>query len=342
MDSGPVWRSCVARVRCLPLWTGILLIVAGCGGDSTAVTSASLPPLKDGAKLNIVTTTGMVADLVQQIAGERATVTALMGPGSDPHMFKPTRNDVRKLLDADVVISSGLMLEHRLQETVEQIARGGKPCFAVTDRLERSRLRAIPGSAGMYDPHVWMDVELWSQCARDTSEHLAELQPERAAEFQQRADAYCGRLAELDRYVQTAIASIPTGQRVLVTAHDAFGYFSDRYQMEVRSVQGVSTESEAGIQDVNTLIDFLVQREVPAVFLESSVSPRSLQAVLEGCRSRGKDVKLGGELFSDAMGAAGTYEGTYLGMIDANATRITFALGGTAPAGGWQGKLVVP
>lgn len=287
----------------------------------------------------IVATTGMVADLVSNIVGKHGHVTSLMGRGADPHLFKPTRNDVRRLLDADLIFASGLTLEHRMLETIEQLERNGKAVFAVTDGLDRGVLHEIEGFEGIYDPHVWMDVGLWSECAAYVAKTLSEVDPDHAPEFQANAAAYQKQLAELDQYVAQVIDSIPADRRVLVTAHDAFGYFSKKYNMEVRSVQGVSTESEAGVQDINRLVDFLVQRKIPAVFVETSVNSKHLTAVLEGCRSRGFEVHIGGELFSDAMGSEGTYEGTYLGMIDSNATKIAIALGGKTSAEGWSGKL---
>ncbi len=314
----------------------------GCGDQAPiAASTGGQPEPGRTAPLKIVATTGMVADLVRQVVGERGKVVSLMGAGSDPHLYKPTRNDVRKLLDADVVVYSGLLLEHRMEETIQQIGRSGKHVFAITDRLDRSRLRPIPGSAGQYDPHVWMDVSIWADCASDTAEALAAVDPGGADDYRRRAETYRESLLQLDAYVARIIQSIPERQRVLVTAHDAFHYFAARYGMEVRAVQGISTESEAGVQDVNALVDFLVARQIPAVFVETSVSEKPLQAVIEGCRSRGRTVSLAAMLYSDAMGRAETYEGSYLGMLDANATHIARHLGGTAPEQGWQGKLAL-
>lgn len=319
--------------------TTVLLLAGAChlSGCNNATADAPVPAA-DG-RLRVVATTGMVADLVQIVAGERAEVTGLMGAGIDPHLFKPTRNDVKQLLDADVVFYSGLMLEGRMGETFAQLARSGKKIYAVTQALDHAKLRAPPEFAGHWDPHVWMDVSLWSECVQYVADTLAEFDPPHAAEYRSRAAAYRTELAQLDDEVSQAIRSIPEENRVLVTAHDAFGYFGHRYGIAVRSVQGVTTESEAGIQDVNHLVDFLVKRRLPALFVESSVNSKNLQAVIEGCRSRGVTVAIGGELYSDAMGSAGTYEGAYVGMIDANVTRITRALGGTTPAAGLRGKL---
>lgn len=315
----------------------VLFTLSGCSSSEAVAPQPTTG--EKFARIRIVTTTGMVTDLVQTVAGEHAEVIPLMGPGIDPHLFKPTRNDVKKLFDANLVFYSGLMLEHRMEESLEQLSKSGHNVIAITEKLDRSRLRSPPDFAGQYDPHVWMDVELWSACLPWIAEKLAEAVPAHAEEFQQRAKAAHEELRGLDEYCHKVVESIPESQRVLVTAHDAFGYFGQRYGLEVRSVQGVTTESEAGIQDVNALVDFLVEKKLPAIFVESSVNSKNIQAVIEGCRSRGVSVKIGGELYSDAMGAAGTYEGTYIGMLDANATRISHALGGMPPTRGFRGQV---
>jgi manganese/zinc/iron transport system substrate-binding protein len=323
-------------------WSGLggvlIAAIVGCSGTSAETTAPVTLAVRTGT-YRIVTTTGMVTDIVRVVAGDLAEITPLMGPGVDPHLYKPTRGDVKRLLEADVVVYSGLLLEGRMQETFTQVARKGKPVFAVTEGLDEGKLREPPEFAGHYDPHVWMDVALWSQCADQVAKLLAEYDAPHAADYQKNAAAYRQSLKGLDDYVRKVIQSIPENQRVLVTAHDAFGYFSQAYGIEVRSVQGVTTESEAGVQDVNNLVDFLVERKLPAIFVESSVNSKNIEAVIEGCRSRGATIKIGGELFSDALGPAGHYTGTYIGMLDANATRIARALGGDAPTGGYQGKL---
>lgn len=317
-------------------WMGLclcLLTFAGC--DSSSPGDQDSP---DG-RFQITTTCGMVTDIVRVVAGAHADVTGLMGEGVDPHLYKPTRNDVKQLMDADVVFYVGLLLEGRMADTFTQIARKGKPVYAVTEGLEESSLREPPEFQGHWDPHVWMDVEAWSRCVEFVAEKLAEFDPEHAADYRANADAYREELRKLDEYVRAVIASIPESQRVLVTAHDAFGYFSDAYGIPVRSVQGVTTESEAGVDDVNRLVDFLVERRLAAIFIESSVSEKNIEAIIEGAAQRGWTVRIGGELYSDAMGRPGTYEGTYLGMIDHNATLIARALGGDAPERGLHGKL---
>lgn len=281
----------------------------------------------------------MVTDIVKHVVGERGHVAGLIEAGIDPHLFKPTRSHVKQLSDADLVFYSGLTLEGRMGETFTQLQRSGKSVFAVTESLDKSYLRSPPDFAGHYDPHVWMDVTAWSKCVEHVAECLSKTDPANADEYRANAKAYRAELEKLDEYVRASIQSIPEDQRVLVTAHDAFEYFSRAYGIEVKSVQGVTTESEAGVLDVNRLVDFLVDRKLPAIFVESSVNAKNIQAVIEGAKSRGVTVQIGGELFSDAMGADGTYEGTYIGMIDHNATLIARALGGKAPEKGFQGKL---
>lgn len=322
------------------------VVLLGCEGTAGHTSPVLSAPGRSGpyrvvttTPYRVVTTTGMVTDLVRAVAGARAEIWPLMGPGVDPHLYKPTRGDVKRLLEADVVVYSGLFLEGRMSETFSQVARSGKRVFAVTDGLDRSRLRQPPEFQGHYDPHVWMDVGLWSLCADHVSQMLAEFDPDHAEDYRRNAADYQAVLKGLDDYVRRVIASIPADKRVLVTAHDAFGYFSQVYGIEVRSVQGVTTESEAGVRDVNRLVEFLVERQIPAIFVESSVNSKHVEAVVEGCAARGVKVALGGTLFSDALGPAGDYTGTYIGMIDANATRIARALGGTAPPGGYQGQL---
>ncbi|MCC7419476.1 MAG: zinc ABC transporter substrate-binding protein [Planctomycetaceae bacterium] len=281
----------------------------------------------------------MVTDIVREVVGERAEVIGLLGEGVDPHSYKPTREDVRQLSEADVVFYSGLSLEGRMGDAFARIGRTGKPVYAVTEDLPEEFLREPPEFAGHYDPHVWMDPSAWSRCVQFVVRSLAEYDAAHAAEYKSRGEAYCTRLKELDDYCRKSVASIPEGQRVLVTAHDAFGYFSRAYEIPVRSAQGISTDSEAGVDDVNRLVEFISERKLSAIFVESSVNPRNLQAVIAGVKKQGHDVAIGGELYSDAMGPAGTYEGTYIGMIDHNATVITRALGGTAPERGMSGKL---
>ncbi len=324
-------------------WSGLAVILVLCGVTAGCRIESKKPggPTASNGRFRIVTTCGMVTDLVKAVVGERAEVIGLLGEGVDPHLYKPTAHDVKELTSADIVFYSGLMLEGRMEEAFEQVKSRGREVHAVTDDLDRSKLLSPPEFAGHHDPHVWMDISLWSECVRSVGRRMKEIDPAGGEEYVKNAEAYCAQLTELDEYVRQIVTTIPKEQRVLVTAHDAFGYFSRAYDIEVKSAQGISTESEPGVNDINELVEFLVSRKVKAIFVESSVSSANLQAVIEGAGSRGWQVTIGGELFSDAMGKPGTYEGTYLGMLDHNATTIVQALGGTAPARGWKDQLSV-
>jgi manganese/zinc/iron transport system substrate-binding protein len=277
--------------------------------------------------IRVVCTTGLVADMIANLGGSRVAVEALMGSGVDPHLYKATPADVRRLTAADAVFYSGLHLEGRLAELLEKLHRW-KPAYAVTAGLEDlpGRLRGLQGAAGVYDPHVWFDVELWSQCAERAARQLMELDPAHAAEYRANADRYRGQLAELHLRCAAQLAEIPRDRRVLVTAHDAFGYFGAAYAVEVRGLQGISTVAEADLSEVNDLIELLAARGVKAVFVESSVPAKNIRALVEGCAARGHRVEVGGELYSDALGPAGTPTGTYLGMVEHNLATIVAAL----------------
>ena len=287
----------------------------------------------------IVGTVGMVTDVVQQVAGDRAQVRGMMGPGVDPHLYKPTRNDIRMLISADVIFANGLLLEGKLSDALIRAARSGKKVFPVAELLDKQFLLEPAEFDGLYDPHVWMDPSAWAKAVEAIRDKLAEHDPRGRDTYTANAEALLKQINELDAYAEKVLTSVPEGQRVLVTAHDAFNYFGRRYGYEVVGIQGLSTESEAGVRDIERLVSLLVERKIKAVFVESTVSQRNIRALIEGTAARGHTVVVGGELFSDAMGQPGTYEGTYLGMIDHNASVIARALGGDVPAGGMQGKI---
>ncbi|MEM9446043.1 MAG: zinc ABC transporter substrate-binding protein [Verrucomicrobiota bacterium] len=297
---------------------------------------------KRGYPYTIVTTCGMVTNIVSEVAGGKAQVIGLMGEGVDPHLYKPTRDDVAKLLEADIVFYSGLMLEGRMTDTFVKIARKGTPVHAVTEEISESYLLTPEDMEGHPDPHVWMDVQAWSQATAAVAQALSQFDPENAPYYQKNLILYQAELEKLDAYIKDVIASIPQKQRYLITAHDAFGYFARSYGIEVKAAQGLSTESEAGVADINGLVDFIVEQKIKAIFVETSVADKNIQAIIEGAKSKGHEVTIGGALFSDAMGEPGTYEGTYIGMLDSNATTIARALGGNAPAKGLLGQLSKP
>ncbi len=313
----------------LPVVTGLWL--GACSPESA--------PDPSGQKLVVTATTAMIGDVVKRIAGDAVTVDVLMGEGVDPHLYKPTVVDVKRLQAADLVLYNGLMLEGKMADVLARLGQGGKPVHAVAEESLEDPAFPLPGDDGRHDPHVWMDVSAWMRVAGAIGNALAEVDPERAEAYEARLGEYLVELERLDAYAREALASIPADRRVLVTAHDAFGYLARAYGLEVRGIQGISTESEAGLREIEDLVELLVTRKIPAVFVETSVSRKNVQALIEGAKARRHMVEIGGELFSDAMGASGTYEGTYIGMIDHNVTTITRALGGTAPEKGWNGNL---
>jgi manganese/zinc/iron transport system substrate-binding protein len=314
-------------------------LVAGCSAGTS--TSPSGGSRTDAGGVQAVATVGMVADLVRNVGGPHVEVVQLMGAGVDPHLYKATRDDVQTIMRGDVVFYSGLMLEGKMADTLVKIARD-KPVYAVTQLIDEQFLLEPSEFAGHYDPHVWMDVSAWSQCVDAVAGALSEFDPAHAADYRANARIYRTELERLHDYAKQVIATIPADQRVLITSHDAFNYFGRAYGMEVQGVQGISTESEAGLQRINELVDLIAGKKVRAVFVESSVSRKSIEAIIRGAAARGHEVIIGGELYSDAMGPEGAYEGTYVGMIDHNATLIARALAGEAPEKGMQGKLSIP
>lgn len=302
--------------------TRILAILIAVG---LTACSSSAPAQTDG-RIQAVATTGQVADLVRNVGGESVSVITLMGEGVDPHLYRASQGDVARLTNAEMIFYNGLMLEGRLAEVLSRVARGGKIAVAIAEEIDESLLLEPSGIDYHYDPHIWMDVDLWARAIPIVVERLAALRPELRAEFEANGEAYRQRLMELRKWVEDEIASIPEEGRVLVTAHDAFGYFGRAYDIDVVGLQGISTASEFGLQDIERLIELIAERGVKAVFVEASVPPRSIQALVEGCRAKGHEVRIGGELFSDSMGAPNTPEGAYIGMIEHNVRAIVDAL----------------
>jgi manganese/zinc/iron transport system substrate-binding protein len=307
-----------------------------------SIAAASFLPLPVRAEtakpLQIVATTAMIADAARQIGGAHVEVTGLMGPGVDPHTYRQTRSDIAAMSRADAVFWHGLYLEAQLEEFFASLATKRK-VVALADRLPKELLRSHYQYQGRYDPHVWMDPKRWVHVVRAAEAELSALAPAATAEFAASAARHIAEIEALASYAQRVLATVPKDARVLITAHDAFSYFGEAYGFEVLGIQGISTESEAGLKQVETLVDTIVARKIGAIFVESSVSDRNVKALVEGAAARGHKVVIGGQLFSDAMGPAGTYEGTYIGMIDHNVTVIARALGGQVPDGGMSGKL---
>lgn len=297
----------------------LILVSAGCGDREKEESNRG-----QGIK-TLVCTTGMIADAVANIVGDKAEVISLMGPGVDPHLYKATQGDLERLSNADIIFYNGLHLEGKMGEILERLGRL-KKVIAVSDGLDPSRLINSSNFAGAHDPHIWFDVSLWNETIPYITRILGESDPANAAFYQQNAQAYSARLVQVHEWVRQKISEIPSGQRVLITAHDAFEYFGKAYGIEVRGLQGISTVSEYGLKDISDLVNFITGRGIKAIFVESSVPRKSLEAVVEGCNSRGNKVVIGGTLFSDAMGQTGAPEGTYTGMVEANVNTIVNAL----------------
>jgi len=325
----------VSRLRQLiPACFARPLAVAGL----VAATAAAAPAVAADERLQLVATTGMIADVLREVGGDRVEVRGLMGPGVDPHLYRQTRTDVTAMTRADAVFWNGLYLEAQLESFLERLGQR-QPVIAVGEAVPAEARLADEEYPDQPDPHVWMDPGRWRYAVEAMRDALTELAPAHADGFAERAEAYLEELEALDAYAREVLASVPEEARVLVTAHDAFGYFGDAYGFEVLGIQGYSTESEAGLARIESLVRMLVEREIGALFVETSVSDRNVRALVEGAAARGHEVRIGGELYSDAMGPEGSYEGTWLGMLDHNVSQIALALGGEVPEGGRLGRL---
>jgi manganese/zinc/iron transport system substrate-binding protein len=324
----------------LPVLVAALLLT-GCGGEGGGSgDGAARGGDRTGGEgqLNVVATTGQIADLARNAGGGRVEVTALMGPGIDPHLYQASAGDVERLRRADVIFYNGLHLEAKLSEVLENLGKR-QPTVAVAEAVPVENLISPPDYAGAHDPHIWFDVTLWMHALDATRDALVDLDPDHADVYRSNADAYRAELVDLEAYVRERYATIPANNRILITAHDAFSYLGRAYGLEVRGLQGLSTVTEAGTADVQQLATFIAERRIPALFVETSVSPRAIEAVRAAVRARDFDVGLGGELFSDALGDPGTPAGTYVGMVRHNADTIAAALGGAPlPSGAAAGE----
>jgi manganese/zinc/iron transport system substrate-binding protein len=315
-------------------WLAACAFVVGC---SPAVTPSESHETSLGGghryageyPIRVVCTTGQVAEMIQRIGGAHVAVDALMGPGVDPHLYSPIASDVRKLSAADAIFYNGLHLEGRMAQSFVQMAQK-KATFAVTEGIESrhdERLREPPEFEGLYDPHVWHDAVLWGDCVKDTADALAAFDAKHADEYRANAEAYRKELTDLDGFCREEIAKIPKERRVLITAHDAFGYFGKRYDIEVHGLKGISTDEEKDLDRQEELQRMIIERKIPAVFVESAVAPKTIEALVEPCKAAGWDLKIGGNLYADALGPAGTEDETYAGMIRHNVRTIAAALG---------------
>jgi manganese/zinc/iron transport system substrate-binding protein len=310
---------------------GALVSAPGC----ERTRSSGAPPALDlsARKIRAVATTGMIADLLGEIGGGRLQVTGLMGPGVDPHLYKASEGDVIRMASADVIFYNGLHLEGKMAEVFERMGKRVRT-VAVTDGIPRDRLLTPPEFQGAYDPHVWFDVSLWREAAAHAAQALMEMDPEHAEGYRANAGAYLDRLSDLDGYVRKQAARVPPRQRVLITAHDAFNYFGRAYGFEVRGLQGISTVAEAGTADIQALVRLILANRIPAVFIETSVPVRYIEALQEAVEAGGFRLRIGGSLYSDALGNPGTPEGTYIGMVRHNVDTIAAALAGSPHADG--------
>ncbi|HZG60140.1 MAG TPA: zinc ABC transporter substrate-binding protein [Anoxybacillus sp.] len=293
------------------------IVGAGCAGSNETE--------KHEGKIVVTTTIGQIADIVKNVGGEHVEVTALMGPGVDPHLYQASQGDIQKLSNADMIFYNGLHLEGKMGEIFEKMAKN-KPTVAVAEAIPTEKLLKSGDGTNTYDPHVWFDIDLWSIAVEKVRDELIKFDPKHEEDYKKNAESYLQRLQELKTYAKEQIAQIPEESRVLITAHDAFGYFGHAYGIEVMGLQGLSTDSEYGLKDVQSLVETIVSRNIKAVFIESSISEKSIKAVVEGAKKRGHTVSIGGELFSDAMGEEGTEEGTYIGMYKHNIDTIVSAL----------------
>ena len=294
--------------------------------SALAATVAAPPAM--AAPVRVVATVGMIGDVAQVVGGDCVAVETMMGPGIDPHLYQASSGDVRALARADAILYVGLYLEGQLGEVLDKLS-ARKPTLAVAERAVPESERIATGEGYGVDPHVWMDVALWARTPAVIAEGLSTIASDCAEAMAARAENYARTLEALDGWIRASVASVPEERRVLVTAHDAFAYFGRAYGVEVIGVQGVSTEAEAGIADIREVVDLVTSRGVPAIFVESTINPRTVQAVIEAAERAGHRLRLGAELYSDAMGAENTAEGSYIGMLHANTRAIVEALGGS-------------
>jgi manganese/zinc/iron transport system substrate-binding protein len=292
----------------------------------TLILTACKNETKTNGKLNVVTTTTMITDLVKNIGGDSINLQGLMGSGVDPHLYKASEGDVSKLVNADIIFYNGLHLEGKLVEVLEKMRNDTKVPIALGESLDNTKLIGSDYFASNYDPHVWFDIEFFKTFANKVREVLSEQDPENAEYYMKNEKAYLAQLDNLHKDVKGVVDALPRNKRILITAHDAFNYFGEAYTFKVVGLQGLSTATEAGVQDVQKLAAYIIDQDVKAIFVESSVPKRTIEALQEAVKSKGHDVKIGGTLYSDALGDEGTVEGTYIGMYRYNIKTIVSAL----------------
>ncbi len=273
----------------------------------------------------IVATTSIVADMAVNLCGDFADVTSLMGPGVDPHLFKASHGDVELLSKSDVIIYNGLHLEGKMSDILEKL-KSEKSVMAVSDGVPHDQIRSINSKADVHDPHIWFDITTWSKGVKHIAKQLTKKFPVQALIIQNNADEYLRQMDSVHQLCLTLVSTLPREKRILITSHDAFEYFGRSYDFTVKGLQGISTLSESGLKDVTDMVNYIIKHNIKAVFVENSVPQKALRSVIDGCKSKGHEVVVGGELFSDALGAERTPEGSYLGMIHFNIETIVNAL----------------
>ena len=282
------------------------------------------PTQKPG--FQVVATTGMLGDAAQVLLEgvDSVSVKVLMGPGVDPHLYRATQGDIEALARADVILYNGLHLEGKMQDVFDRLQ--DRSVIVAAQALPEEALLNATEYQNAHDPHIWFDPVLWEQVIGHVAAQLAALRPAESQRIKANRRRYRAQIRKAHAWAQRQMEAIPPKQRVMITAHDAFKYLGQRYQMEVRGLQGISTTAEYGIRDITDLVDLIMARQIKAIFVESSVPKRSVEAVIAAARSRGHELKLGGTLYSDALGPEGSPADTYLGMFYHNVSTIKNAL----------------
>ncbi len=307
------------RIIVLILSISLIILAVGCANEQE-------DKLVGEEKVNVVATTTMLRDLVTQIGGEKVEVVGLMGPGIDPHLYKASAGDVTRMQEADLIVYNGMHLEGKMGDIFKNLRDRDKEVLAVVEGIDQQKLLASADYEGSYDPHIWFDLKLWMEVSRMVADTLIKLDPAEQEHYTNARDIYLLELEELEQYIKARAGELKAEQRVLVTAHDAFNYFGNAYGFEVRGLQGISTAAEAGTQDVSKLADYIVENQIKAIFVESSVPVKNIQALQEAVAARGFEVNIGGELYSDSTGSLGTEEETLIGTLKHNIDTIVDAL----------------
>ena len=309
-------KKTITRITLLSIIS--ILILAGCSKQSEQVEKE----YSSENKMSIVATTGMIGDVIANIGGDRVTVYSMMGPGVDPHLYKAKASDLERLNSADLIIYNGIHLESKMGDVLEKLS-STKNIHSIEEGLDESNLITVEQA---HDPHIWFDVQNWIIASEVIKDALISTDKEGSDVYQKNYEEYVEKLNQLDLYVKEQVQRVPENQRILITAHDAFNYFGRAYGFDVQGLQGISTVDEAGTLDVRNLAEFITENKIKALFVESSVSPKSIQALQAAVKSRGWNIQIGGELFSDAMGDTGSFEGTYIGMVTHNIDTIISGL----------------